>query len=450
MPPPPEVLGLLAAHVEEQRDVGQPVHDHDGDGDDVTEEPVDVGRADPQADRDGEHHRHPDLQVNGVARGLELGLDLGQVLGQHADRAHAVPHPGDRVAGGDRDRHHAVNDGDEHEDPAQPPDSPGHHVERVGVGSEVFRLVDAPSDDAGVAREHEEHADQDDRSEDRPRQQAAGIVGLASQWRHRFEPAQRQDREHDPVQDPVNALERVGQVEGRGPVVAVRGRDQEGDRERHHDQQFQRPEQDRGLRRDRDAAVDQHPGQRQPGQGEHPPRDVHSGAGLQHVLGQVAHEPEHGGRSQRVIGEVAPPGEEPPPRAEPAPDERVVAARGRHVLAELRHGVGDEQHDDHGADERDGGGRARVGDDERQREDDAHGRADVRDALEQDVAEAEFALGQACDRLAGIHQGPLRRVSHVESFGLKWDWDWGWHRSYWTTPFSDIWPPSTTRTLPVM
>ena len=83
--------------------------------------------------------------------------------------------------------------------PRPRPSSPGRST--VRVDGEAVPVPDAPSSHDATWRD-EEDADQEERSEDRPRQQFARFALLTGQGRDRFEPAQRQEAEHDPVKIP--------------------------------------------------------------------------------------------------------------------------------------------------------------------------------------------------------------------------------------------------------
>ena len=106
---------------------------------------------------------------------------------------------------------------------------------------------------------------------------------------------------------------------------------QERNRERQHDEQFEAAQERRDSRRQLDAMVSERPDNGGGRQRKQPPRDVHVELLLQHVRDQVAQKADTSGRAEDFIDQVAPGRHESAATPESARGEGIVAAARRHV-----------------------------------------------------------------------------------------------------------------------
>ena len=192
--------------------------------------------------------------------------------------------------------------------------------------------------------------------------------------------------------------------------------DQERDRKRQHNEQFEAAQKRRDPRRQLDAVVSERPDEGRCRQCERPPWDVHMELHLQHVRDQIAKETRASGRSEDLIDQVAPGRHEAAAAPESTSGERVVAAARWHVPGKLGHGVPDKEADDGGEQERKRHVRSGLEGDDRKSEHDVGRRCDVRDALEHQFRKTERIASKLRIRI-GVSQRSLGDLLSVNDKG---------------------------------
>ncbi len=203
---------------------------------------------------DAEHYgedRHPDDRD---VRGLELLVRVGQLARGEAVPGQRVEDAGRRVDGRVGVRRDRVADREEHEDPAGAPEDLAEVAPRIGAGGLRDEVVEAGPEHPRVRTEDVEEADRDRRAHDRARDRASRVLRLLAERRGRFEPDEREDREHHPLEDPAPVVDRVMRIEGLGVEVAG-VRDQHPDGQAAEDRDLERAEDHAGRRRESDVPV---------------------------------------------------------------------------------------------------------------------------------------------------------------------------------------------------
>jgi hypothetical protein len=167
------------------------------------------------------------------------------------------------------------------------------------------------------------------------------------------------------------------QVTGAWPRV-----DQEGDRERQHDQQLESSQQHSYARRQLNSVVGEYPDHSKGDQRNRPPWNMQPEPCPQHVCDQVAKKAGRPRWPHQVIDQVTPCRHKPRMAAQSAGGKGVVAAARRHIPGKLCHRIPDEEANNGSQQERERHIRSRLQGDDWKREHHVGGRSDVGDTLE--------------------------------------------------------------------
>ena len=266
---PVELVAALAPVVAHDRRIDRDVHPRKEQAQHGSDEHIDVQwsagliRIVGQDQASGDRHNDGDdgLEVNSVNRRAMLRVDRREPARQQARSAHREERPGCRCRPGVGVGERAVDDGEDHQDPAQGAEHLGRHVApRVAVveGHEARHLVRAKEDGGAVIVEHVEGAHRDGGGDDRPRDAAPRIPCLFTQGRGRLETDEGEQAEDHPLERGLDST--VTGDEHAGRVARSRVDDQQ-QRDEHEDRDLDEAEHHACPRRDLDPGGHQPPQQ---------------------------------------------------------------------------------------------------------------------------------------------------------------------------------------------
>src|SRR5215212_5447980 len=339
--------------------------------------------------------------------------------GQNIDASHGVHYTGSRVYARVRVGDSAVHDGEEDNDPSYSPVPRRHGGPRVWVLGVGCHLVEAPAHHGSVRADEVEEPDHQRRGEDHPGYGTRGVTSFFSKRGRRLEADEGEDGEDHPLEDPRPcALKRVRGVEDLQGILAAGCEDhvQPEGQKRYY---LEDTEGDACVGREPDAPVGQVENEYCGHNHPHPPRDVYAEPVLGGVRSGCGEDQVEERGDERFGQEKCPPNREAEPRCESSARVRVEPSGGGHLLGELAYGVGYEERNREGEDDRKRQDRPRKAEPDQQGEGNRSSGSHVRDRLEQHLRKRDGMLPQVVESLLCLHLLPPHspeRHSYTERY----------------------------------